>query len=285
MVAAVSEPVAKRDGSLSQLQRLVGARLAAIGNAVSLKLKEEGELFGGDLGEVVKIRKILERSGQELKAPLARSKVIRKPLAAKFLNDKSPLRTRPQGAPQSGSKPGFSQAPHYHPSLKHQGADRRSLVPPKEGTRRDHTDPAWVVNGGRKWHKMKSACVKKQGKLAENSLSEAHKAALQDYCHFVTSSQHVDVVLKKSDRNLAIKNEEEHCFNKQVLLSNDVNLRPYRVTYLRLQLQNEFIDMLDTETEKKIIDEIKEAKIYTVVADTTPGVSHHDQLSLCVRYV
>ncbi|KAF2902443.1 hypothetical protein ILUMI_03745 [Ignelater luminosus] len=51
------------------------------------------------------------------------------------------------------------------------------------------------------------------------------------------------------------------------------------------QSQNKFVDMLATATKKKIVDEIKEAKIYTVMADTTPDVSHQDQLSLCIRYV
>ncbi|KAF2899419.1 hypothetical protein ILUMI_06755 [Ignelater luminosus] len=164
MVTAVSEPIAKRDDRLNQLQKLVGAILTAIGNAISLMLKKEGgescsrrklvclilnkeiketlnsspigeRLFGGDLGERVKTRKILKRSGQEIKAPLARSKVTRKPLLAKSLNYKSLLRTRPRGAPQRGRRSGFSRSPHYHPSRQRQGADRKSLVPPKEGTR------------------------------------------------------------------------------------------------------------------------------------------------------
>ncbi|KAF2884674.1 hypothetical protein ILUMI_21509, partial [Ignelater luminosus] len=49
--------------------------------------------FGGDFGERSKTRKILGRSGQELRAPLVRSKVTRKLLAAKSLNYKSPPRT------------------------------------------------------------------------------------------------------------------------------------------------------------------------------------------------
>ncbi|KAF2887181.1 hypothetical protein ILUMI_18992 [Ignelater luminosus] len=41
MESAVSKPVAKQDDRLSQLQNLVGASFAAIGNAISLMLKEE----------------------------------------------------------------------------------------------------------------------------------------------------------------------------------------------------------------------------------------------------
>ncbi|KAF2889409.1 hypothetical protein ILUMI_16764 [Ignelater luminosus] len=40
-----------------------------------------------------------------------------------------------------------------------------------------------------------------------------------------------------------------------------------------------------TSAAYTMVDEIKEAKIYTVMADTTPDVSHQDQLSLCIRYV
>ncbi|KAF2882187.1 hypothetical protein ILUMI_23988 [Ignelater luminosus] len=81
-------------------------------------------LFGG---ERIETKKILERSRQKLKASLARSKMTRKPLAAKFLNYKNPLQTRPQGAPQSKRRSGFSRAPHYHASQQRPGADRRSL--------------------------------------------------------------------------------------------------------------------------------------------------------------
>ncbi|KAF2880843.1 hypothetical protein ILUMI_25332 [Ignelater luminosus] len=153
---------------------LVGARLAAIGNATSLMLKVKGGgnrvliellsdsgrllaglhgelaclnlnkniketlisspigewLFGGDLGEPVKTGKILEKLGQELKASLARSKKIRKPLTAKSLNSKSLFRTRFLKVYANHG----SLELHDHSTQQRQNADRISLVPPKEET-------------------------------------------------------------------------------------------------------------------------------------------------------
>lgn len=37
--------------------------------------------------------------------------------------------------------------------------------------------------------------------------------------------------------------------------------------------------------KKKIINEVNEAKMYSVMADTTPGLSKRDKISVCVRYV
>jgi len=49
--------------------------------------------------------------------------------------------------------------------------------------------------------------------------------------------------------------------------------------------QNEFIHLLAKETKHNIIEEVKEAGMYSIIADTTPDVSHKDQLSVCLRYV
>jgi hypothetical protein len=37
--------------------------------------------------------------------------------------------------------------------------------------------------------------------------------------------------------------------------------------------------------KKKIVSEVKRAKMYSVMADTTPDLSNRDQMSVCVRYV
>lgn len=61
--------------------------------------------------------------------------------------------------------------------------------------------------------------------------------------------------------------------------------RKHKVTYLSHESQNEFIGLLAEKVKKNIIDEVIEAGMYSVMADTTPDVSHSDQLSVCVRYV
>jgi len=62
-------------------------------------------------------------------------------------------------------------------------------------------------------------------------------------------------------------------------------MRPYHVTYLGPHSQNEFIDILAGETKKFIVQEVQKANIFSVMADTTPDISNHDRLAICVRYV
>lgn len=66
---------------------------------------------------------------------------------------------------------------------------------------------------------------------------------------------------------------------------NDSSFRRYHSTYLSHDSQNEFIHLLAKETKNNIIEEVKEAGMYSIMADTTPDLSHKDQLSVCLRYV
>ncbi len=43
--------------------------------------------------------------------------------------------------------------------------------------------------------------------------------------------------------------------------------------------------MVGKEVQSQLIDEIKEAGMYSIMADTTPDVSHKDRLALACRYV
>ena len=75
-----------------------------------------------------------------------------------------------------------------------------------------------------------------------------------------------------------------HCMEMKQWLQ-DKHLRPYHVTYLSAQSQNEFMDIIGKEVQRQIISEIKEAGMYAIMADTTPDVSHKDRLALACRYV
>ena len=55
---------------------------------------------------------------------------------------------------------------------------------------------------------------------------------------------------------------------------NTSKMRPYHVTYLSAQSQNEFIELIGHEVQRRIVQEIKDAGMYSVMADTTPDVSH-----------
>lgn len=66
---------------------------------------------------------------------------------------------------------------------------------------------------------------------------------------------------------------------------NTTRMRPYHVTYLSAQSQNEFIELIGRQVQKRVIQEIKDAGMYSIMADTTPDVSHKDRLAIACRYV
>ncbi|KAL4083558.1 hypothetical protein QTP88_028874 [Uroleucon formosanum] len=197
------------------------------------------------------------------------------------------------------------------------------------GPDREFSDNAWVTEGVRVWHKMKSRGKNKPGKLSEHFSCSAHKAALRDYCNFMKTSCHIDVLFDQANREKSIQIQHKREYNKQVikilmdttrtlarqglafrgdgddkngnfiqiveLLSRHCNviktwldnksMRPYHVTYLGSRSQNEFIELLSSETRNRVIEEVKNAEIYSVLADTTPDITHQDRLAICVRYV
>lgn len=56
-------------------------------------------------------------------------------------------------------------------------------------------------------------------------------------------------------------------------------------SYLSLTICNEFIQIMSGELLKKIIIEVKQAKYYSISADSTPDIAHVDQLTFILRYV
>lgn len=58
-----------------------------------------------------------------------------------------------------------------------------------------------------------------------------------------------------------------------------------KVSYLSSTTYEELINILGSKVLEKIVAEIKEAKYYGITVDSTPDVSHTDQLSIVIRYV
>lgn len=57
------------------------------------------------------------------------------------------------------------------------------------------------------------------------------------------------------------------------------------ITYMSPQIQNEFISILGNKVRQHIIEQIKKAKYYSIIFDSTPDLSHKDQTSQVLRYV
>lgn len=56
-------------------------------------------------------------------------------------------------------------------------------------------------------------------------------------------------------------------------------------SYLSKDIQNEFISLLGKEVKNNIVDDIKKAKYFGILFDSTPDISHVDQMSYVIRYV
>ena len=60
---------------------------------------------------------------------------------------------------------------------------------------------------------------------------------------------------------------------------------PKNASYLSPEIQNDFINSVAAELQKRIVDEIKTAHYFGVIMDSTIDISHVDQLTFCIRYV
>ena len=65
----------------------------------------------------------------------------------------------------------------------------------------------------------------------------------------------------------------------------NVRNKPNKVNYLSKKSQNEIINLIASMIKKKIISEIKKAKYFTLMLDSTPDVSREDQIAEILRYV
>ena len=57
------------------------------------------------------------------------------------------------------------------------------------------------------------------------------------------------------------------------------------VSYLSFTTYEEFIKLMANKVSSQIINEVIESKYYSVILDSTPDISHIDELSFVIRYV
>ena len=55
--------------------------------------------------------------------------------------------------------------------------------------------------------------------------------------------------------------------------------------YLSPEIQNEFINLMGSKVQEYIVKKVKEAHYFSLMVDSTPDISHQEQVSLIVRYV
>lgn len=73
--------------------------------------------------------------------------------------------------------------------------------------------------------------------------------------------------------------------HNSVLKHHLEHLKKGQVSYLSKTIQNEIIEIMANSVRNKILNDIKEAKYYTIMFDCTPDVSHTEQMSQVIRYV
>lgn len=64
----------------------------------------------------------------------------------------------------------------------------------------------------------------------------------------------------------------------------DTSKSKIATTYLSPSTQNVFINLLDDSRKEKIVTDIKKAKYFGIMFDSTPDVAHIDQMSEIIRY-
>ena len=69
------------------------------------------------------------------------------------------------------------------------------------------------------------------------------------------------------------------------VLAEHLATAPRNATYISKTIQNQMINILADQIHSKIVENIKAAKWYTVIADKVTDMSNKEQLSLVLRYV
>lgn len=69
----------------------------------------------------------------------------------------------------------------------------------------------------------------------------------------------------------------------QKLIKHTKNMT-LNATYMSPTIQNDIIDICGSIIEKKIITNIVDAGVFSILVDETADISGYEQMSLCVRY-
>ncbi|EFN70695.1 Zinc finger MYM-type protein 1, partial [Camponotus floridanus] len=71
----------------------------------------------------------------------------------------------------------------------------------------------------------------------------------------------------------------------KVHIAQDGNKKKGHVSYLSNTICDEFIEILGEHVRKSIVHELKNAKYFSIIVDSTPDIENVDQLTIVIRYV
>lgn len=202
--------------------------------------------------------------------------------------------------------------------LEYSVRDDRAFCFPCRAFGHDRMEPAFRSKGFQAWHKATST-------FRDHSKRPHHLDATAKWQGYVQSLQKGSVAAQlDSQRHAAVKENQEYlttviesilfCARQGIPLrghdegegsNNQGNLRELMklrskdneqtrrfltqrekfYTYMNSATQNEIIEIMAQQVLESIIKEVKDACIFSIIADETMDLSRHEQVALIVRYV
>ena len=156
----------------------------------------------------------------------------------------------------------------------------------------NHENSWQHINNFTKWKLLEKGLEK--GGLIDDIAQAALKSEILKWRHTLTII--LKCILFCAENNLAFRGHEQDggiFLNLIKFVSQfDVGFKNFleshitnHASYLSRTIENEFINLVSAKVQSEIIKEIQEAKYYSIIFDSTPDVSHKDQLTEIIRYV
>ena len=156
-----------------------------------------------------------------------------------------------------------------------------------------------------KTHKTKVIDFLQRSKSAKNVHACLEKQINDEMYYWQNILKRVVAVIKRlSSRGLPFRGDDErfgslHNGNYMMVLELISEFDPFlakhietygnagkgSTSYLSKTICNEFIEIMAKQLTQKIVSEIKSAKYFSISTDSTPDLSHVDQLTFIIRYV
>ena len=144
----------------------------------------------------------------------------------------------------------------------------------------DYQLQAHILNEKKKWRLIVERIVDVVSLLAKQNIAfrshrdEGVSKLFNEDAHETNSGNFLEIIRLLADYDVFLFEHLQNVCNKH----NKVN-------YLSNKSQNEIINLLGSMIKKKDISEVKKAKYFILMLDSTPDVSRQDQIAEILRYV